>query len=274
MLVPMRLRRIARRRPAVVLYAQNSTPFGLYAAAAALAADRIALIADGAHTTFPRAVLRLVRRRLRPLPSGRDMTPLVAVAASRGSAPRSTRPVLLCVAAVEERKGLHHLLAAAADAQRTLGPVLVRVVGGITSDKREQYRQILVRQATDLGVDLRLEGWHDDVLPFYAEADLFVLASRDEGLPGVLLEALATGLPCVTTSAGGAGDVVRSSGGGRVVAVGDTGALAREIVALLSSPDDWAAASTAGSAHVGNRFGLDTFARAYGAIIDEVTTDG
>lgn len=274
MLVPLRVRRIGRRRPAVVLYAQNSTPFGAYAAAAAWAADRIAFIADGARSTFPRLVQRWTARRMRPLPSGRDMEPLAAVASARGGAPRDSRPELLCVAAIEERKGLHDLLAAAAEAQRTLGPVVVRVVGGVTSTAREEYARRLTQQADDLGVDLRLEGWHDDVLPFYAAADLFVLASRDEGLPGVLLEALASGLPCVTTEAGGAGELVRVSGGGRAVAVGDTDALAREIVALLTHPDDWAAAGAAGRAHVCDRYGLDAFVQAYGAIIDEVTTDG
>jgi glycosyltransferase involved in cell wall biosynthesis len=245
----------------------------VYATAAAAAADRIALIADGARTTFPRIVRRVVVRRLRPLPSGRDMTALAALAAARAAAPRSTAPELLCVAAIEERKGLHHLVSAAAIAQRTLGPVVVRVVGGVTSPVRQQYADQLERQAADLGVDLRLEGWHDDVLPFYASADLFVLASRDEGLPGVLLEALAGGLPCVTTDAGGSGQLVLTSGGGRVVAVGDTDALAREIVGLLTDPDAWAAASTAGSAHVCSRYDLDAFVQAYGAIIDEVTTD-
>lgn len=274
MLVPLRVRRIGRRRPAVVLYAQNSTPFGAYAAAAAGAADRIALIADGARSTFPRLVQRGLARRMRPLPSGRDMEPLAAVASDRRRAPRDSVPELLCVAAIEERKGLHDLLSAAAEAQHTLGPVVVRVVGGVTSTAREEYARRLTQQARDLGVDLRLEGWHDDVSPFYASADLFVLASRDEGLPGVLLEALASGLPCVTTEAGGAGELVRASGGGRAVAVGDTDALAREIVTLLTHPDDWAAAGTAGRAHVCDRYGLDAFAQAYGAIIDEVTTDG
>lgn len=274
MLVPLRVRRIRRRRPAVVLYAQNSTPFGVYAAAAALAADRIALIADGARTTFPGVVRRLVARRERPLPSGRDTTRLAAIAAPRPAAPRTQRPELLCVAAIEERKGLHDLVAAAAEVQRTLGPVVVRVVGGATSDSREEYARSLERQAADLGVELHMEGWHDDVLPFYAAADVCVLASRDEGLPGVLLEALASGLPCVTTDVGGAGELVRASGGGRVVPVGDTGALAAAIVAVLGSAEDWSAAGAAGSAHVCDRYGLDTFAEAYGAIIDEMTTHG
>jgi glycosyltransferase involved in cell wall biosynthesis len=274
MLVPLRLRRFARRRPAVVLYAQNSTPFGAYAAAAGLAADRIALISDGARPTFPRVSRRLLAGRMRALPSGRDTAPLAAVAAARGATPREASPVVLCVATIEERKGLHDLLTAAAIAQRSVGPVVVQVVGGVTSDKRREYADGLVRQADDLGVDLRLEGWHDDVLAFYAAADLFVLASRDEGLPGVLLEALGTGLPCVATSAGGAGDLVAASGGGRAVAVGDTDALAREIVGLLRSPDDWAAASASGSAHVCSRYGLDAFVRTYGVIIDEVAGRG
>ena len=61
----------------------------------------------------------------------------------------------------------------------------------------------------------------------YGEAELVVLSSREEVSPMSAIEALAAGIPVVTTRAGGAGFVVDDGQTGRVVDVGDAEALAR-----------------------------------------------
>jgi glycosyltransferase involved in cell wall biosynthesis len=72
--------------------------------------------------------------------------------------------------------------------------------------------------------------------PVYAElmqADLFVLPSRTEGLPRALIEAMAFGLPCLSTRVGGIPELLAEED---LVAPGDVEALAREIIAVLSDP--------------------------------------
>jgi len=69
--------------------------------------------------------------------------------------------------------------------------------------------------------------------PFYAASDLFVFHSFHEGLGIVLLEAAASGLPVVTTEAGGTVDIVRDGMNGVVVPPGDHRALAGAAVRLL-----------------------------------------
>jgi glycosyltransferase involved in cell wall biosynthesis len=67
----------------------------------------------------------------------------------------------------------------------------------------------------------------------YAAADVFVLPARDETLPLVLLESMASGTPMVASDVGGVSDVVRSGVTGYLARPGDPGDLACGIGRLL-----------------------------------------
>ena len=94
-------------------------------------------------------------------------------------------------------------------------------------------RQPLADQVTSLGLASRITllGPRDDVPALLNAADAFVLSSNIEGLPMVLVEALACGCPVVSTDAPGVVEVLRDQG--VVVARGDADALGRAIVAVL-----------------------------------------
>lgn len=66
------------------------------------------------------------------------------------------------------------------------------------------------------------------------EADLFVLPSRSEGLPRAMLEAMARGLPCIGSTAGGIPELLAPED---LVAPGDPAALARKIASVLGDPE-------------------------------------
>ena len=72
---------------------------------------------------------------------------------------------------------------------------------------------------------------------FMARSDIFALSSHWEGHPLVLLEALACGIPVVSTDcASGPREILADEPGGRLAPVGDSSALAHAIDELLSSP--------------------------------------
>jgi len=78
-------------------------------------------------------------------------------------------------------------------------------------------------------------GHAQDVRPYLAAGDIFVLpSSRIEGLPLVLLEAMASGLPCIAADVGGNKEVVLHERNGLIVRPGSVNELARAITYLLS----------------------------------------
>lgn len=103
-------------------------------------------------------------------------------------------------------------------------------------------RHSLERQAERLGVDRRVRFLgtvpHESLPALYSAADLVVLASSREGLPNVLLEAMACGTRVVTTNVGGCAEIVTNSAAGQVVPERSARALRQAIERLGAVPPD------------------------------------
>ena len=99
----------------------------------------------------------------------------------------------------------------------------------------------LENMAARLGLQGRLEflGLREDLAQVLRSASLFWLTSQWEGMPNVVLEALATGVPVVATDVGGVSEVIGDSHCGYVVADGDDKALVDRSFEILSDGDHW-----------------------------------
>lgn len=121
----------------------------------------------------------------------------------------------------------------------------------------------------NLGRHVVFAGSRLDVPQLLPAFDVFALSSRYEGLPIALLEALAAGLPCVATTAGGIPEIVTDGREGFLVEPGDAAGLARGIAGLLDDPETRArmarAAATRGGEH-----GIGPAVRRIQEIYDEV----
>lgn len=93
--------------------------------------------------------------------------------------------------------------------------------------------------ARDLGIANRLvlTGLRRDVPELLAAFDIFVLSSLWEGLPRVVTQAMATGLPVVSTAIDGSAEVVEEGVNGFCVPPGEPGALAERAIKLLRDPE-------------------------------------
>jgi glycosyltransferase involved in cell wall biosynthesis len=116
-----------------------------------------------------------------------------------------------------------------ADLIRAAPPEATLVIAG---DGPE--RPALEAQAHDRGVDCRFLGAVDDPWDVYAAADLFVLASRTEVQPAVLLEAAMIGTPIIATDVGAITDIVDGGQAGSLVPAGDVPAMRSAIEVLLA----------------------------------------
>lgn len=107
------------------------------------------------------------------------------------------------------------------------------VIGGEGEDRRG-----LEARVETLGLQRAcfLPGFVEDVPGFLADLDLFVLPSRIEGHPMVLLEAMAMGRAVVATDLPGVGDTITDGVDGRLVPPGDRTALAEALAELAAAP--------------------------------------
>jgi glycosyltransferase involved in cell wall biosynthesis len=138
---------------------------------------------------------------------------------------------VLFVGRLCERKGVSVLLKALAKSGFTPSQAEVTLAGNGDVDL---YR----KQAHRLGLDplLKFPGWCDQeqVIELLKHADLLVLPSNDEVLPLVILEALASGVPVLTTPVGEVPSVLSDWKNVVFVPVGDVDALAHALRQMLS----------------------------------------
>jgi glycosyltransferase involved in cell wall biosynthesis len=123
---------------------------------------------------------------------------------------------------------------------------LLQAFATLPSPLREQSRLFLVgdgaerasletkRDVLGLGDRIRFLGARNDVADVLMAADAFVMSSKSEGLPMVLLEAMAAGVPCVATAVGGIPKLFGTDCG-MLVPAGDAPALAGAMAALAAS---------------------------------------
>ena len=144
-------------------------------------------------------------------------------------------PVLISVGALVERKGFHRVIEVLPRLVESYPDLVYLVVGGPgpEGDWSERLRQ----QVEDLGLERHVR-FIGPVPPAelkvpLSAADLFVLATSNEGWANVFLEAMACGLPVITTEVGGNREVVCRETLGALVPFGDAEALYRAISAGL-----------------------------------------
>jgi len=295
-------RKIARRHRATVMHGHWVVPGGVTAALAApelplvvslhgsdvYVAETLAPARVAARHTFHRAgfvtacsadlatraiALGADPSRIETIPYGVDTLRFHPDAAVR----RSLRHELgvgdrvpLCAAAgrLVRKKGFEYLV----DAVAAVPGVVLAIAGeGTLQD------ELAARAAAAGAIDrIRLLGnqTQDRVGALFAAADVVCVPSvRDDsgnvdGLPNVLLEALASGTPVITTAAGGIAAAVEDGRTALVVPERDGHAIAAALAHLLSNPDVAGRLGAAGRADVSARFGWDRAASRFEAAYD------
>ncbi len=180
--------------------------------------------------------------------------------------PAGARTVL-SVGRLHPQKGLPHLLAAFEQVVRdTEDEVHLLIVG------EGPQRDVLLADIEQrrLGDRVHMAGWRPDIPSLLRAADLFVLSSLWEGMPNVLLEAMAAGLPCVATDVEGVAELISDGETGLLVRRGDSPALAEQIARLLADASLASRVAAAGQAHVRKGYTWEATIRGFETIWDEL----
>jgi glycosyltransferase involved in cell wall biosynthesis len=199
-------------------------------------ADNIVAVSDGVAKDLGR-LSELPPERITTVFNGVDLHRLDELAASpvedpwfEGDAP----PVLLAAGRLAPQKDFPNLLKAFA---RVRSRCVVRLV--ILGEGPERARLESLAAYLGIAADVKMPGAVLNPFSYMARARLFVLSSAWEGLPTVLLEALACGCPIVSTDCpSGPTEILDGGAFGPLVRVGDDEALAEGIIRALASPAD------------------------------------
>lgn len=189
------------------------------------------------------ADLGVPRERVRVIPNGVDRSifhPRDRHAARDALGLPRDRPIVVSVGGFVADKG-HELVLDLLPALRRVHPGLIYVAvgnpGGGESRLRSIERRIAAEGLNDC-VRLAVARPHDEIAQWLAAADAFCLATAREGCSNAILEALACGVPVVTTRVGGNADLIRDGVNGFLVPYFDASAFAEAILAALSRPWD------------------------------------
>lgn len=148
----------------------------------------------------------------------------------------SELPIVVLVARMLWDKGVGEFVEAASSLKLRGHKARFVLIGDIDPDNRAAISKSQLEQWRNDGA---VEWWvfRSDIAEVLSQASIACLPSYREGLPKSLLEALAAGLPCVTTDVPGCREVVRDGVNGLLVPPRDSGALARALEQLLIDPD-------------------------------------
>ena len=201
---------------------------------------------------------------------GNMISPAERAAESTGRVlPERTAPIrVVFVGMVTPDKGITELCRACID----LPDVEVVLIGGPGDDetsRQDEMLQALERmRATGRLVETG-QMPHADVTCAYRESDIFCLPTYMEGMPNVLLEAMAAGLPSISTPVGGVPDVLEGDAG-ILVPVGDAKALRGAIEQLASDPAEREKWADAGRQRINDRYTTEAVIGGYKAIYERL----
>ena len=192
-------------------------------------AQRVVAVAD--YLRQVAAGIGVPADRIRVIPNGVDLmsfAPAKRDQARRMSGLPEDATILLTVGAVYSWKGQHLVIEALPFLRKQYPGILYLLVGGSRAEE-SSYVPSLKRRVAELGLEehVRFVGSrpHAELVRWFNAADLFVLPTRSEGCPNVLLESLACGVPVVATEVGGVPEIIRHGRDGLLVPYGDLPAL-------------------------------------------------
>jgi glycosyltransferase involved in cell wall biosynthesis len=152
--------------------------------------------------------------------------------------PRSKSPEvfeILCVGRLTPAKGQHLLIDAVERLARQGWCVRLRLVGGGSDETSLKQRAAEIETSDSVIFEGPVN--QNYIRALYAKADLFCIASFAEGIPVVLMEAMAMAIPCVTTRVAGIPELIRDGVDGLLVAPSDVDGLVGALARLMGDAE-------------------------------------
>ncbi len=151
--------------------------------------------------------------------------------------------VILYVGIIDSRKGVDTLVKAWIEHREEVPNTTLLLVGPLYEKATPQwsdsfYRFIKSQVESVKDSSIKLLGKKNNIAEYMKVADAFVLPSQAEGMPNVILEAMSSGLPIISTNIGGSRDLVRHGQNGYLFNVGDSEELGKLMGKIIQEKDN------------------------------------
>jgi glycosyltransferase involved in cell wall biosynthesis len=232
--------------------------------------DRVVCVSEGQAEKVRRAGIAEDRIRVihNAIDSRRFAAPRPEARATlRGMFPTPRRWIVGAAGRLSPEKGIDVLVDAAATVVRAR-PAAGFIVFGDGKQEAALRKQVAERGLTEAFV---FGGFRSDLDTLIPSLDLLALPSWTEGLPNVILEAFAAGVPVVATAVGGVPEVVDPGHSGLLVPPGNPVALAGSILRMLDHDAERQGMGQAGLARARADFTFTAQADGYRRLLDELT---
>lgn len=184
----------------------------------------------------------------------------------------TTKITILCTAILHPRKNQMLLLKAAAPILKRHPCVSLKFAGSAVDAK---YATLLRNFVQDHHLEDSVEflGWVNDIPALMNEAQIFVLPSKDEGLPQVIREAMVAGLAVIASDVGALSENINHNVTGLLFTSGDTEQLREHLEALISGSKSYATIGAAARVSALQRFSQEKWTNEYRILLDELVPD-
>jgi L-malate glycosyltransferase len=178
-------------------------------------------------------------------------------------------PVIATVANIRPVKGIDILVQAAALVCREFPRVRFLIIGGVLDEPHFAQLRDLVR-SLGLTDNVIFVGKSKDVPSLLKLSSIFCLLSRSEGFSNAILEAMASGLPCVVTDVGGNREAIDEGRSGFLVPSEDARLAADRILTLARRPELATRMGKAGRQDATRKFTVDTMVNQWASLYDSL----
>ena len=213
---------------------------------------------------------RLPADRLLVIPNGVDLSRFTNVPpADPASFGAAGQRLVTCIGRLDPQKGMAQLLTTAGDWLPRLPDCDLLIVGeGPLEDG-------LRRQCREAGIAERVHfaGWRPDIPEILAASSLLVLASAWEGMPNVVLEAMASGLPVVAVAVEGVEELLGREAGEQTVPYGQRQAFSDAVARILSDPHLAARLGRENRHHTEQNFTIQGMVSAYENLWEQILAE-
>ncbi len=175
-------------------------------------------------------------------------------------------PLAIYVGVLDSRKNVKWLVETWLKNSEAFAPWRLLLVGPTSrdacdADLREQLQSLA--QDQDGRDRIVLRDFNPRVEDYYRAADLFVLPSQNEGMPNVVVEAMACGLPCVVTAISGTTDLIKHGDTGMLFTVNSEQTFVEAMRALMQSAEQRAQVGARARILMEQRFSTEHVCRVY-----------